>query len=232
MKKQDGLKKTFVHTMQRKIFSGEFPIGQLLPSERELAAQFNFSRSLVNSGILELSQQGFIRIMPRRGSIVADYMKNGTLPVLDALISNDSIQLDYPLFSDLIEMHLLIESECARLASQIASQAELKALRMYTNAILEAKHPLDAVEPVVQFHRLLTQCSGNSVYIITMNSFESFISRLVYQHYSLSPDMPKTKMLHDTLMRSLEARDAEASARNIRLCMLHGTNTLKELFQS
>jgi DNA-binding FadR family transcriptional regulator len=35
--KQNGLKKSFIHTMQQKIFSGEYQIGQQLPPERELA---------------------------------------------------------------------------------------------------------------------------------------------------------------------------------------------------
>ena len=76
--------------MQQKIFSGEYQIGQQLPPERELAQELGVSRSLVNTGILELANQGFIRIIPRQGSIVADYKKNGTLQVLSALMNCDS----------------------------------------------------------------------------------------------------------------------------------------------
>ena len=228
--KQEGLKKSFVHAMQQKIFSGEYQIGQQLPPERELAQEHGVSRSLVNTGILELANQGFIRIIPRQGSIVADYKKNGTLQVLSALMSCDSFRLDYTLFCNLVDLRVLIESECARLTSHHASADEIETLRQLALAIRNAAQPLDAAEPICKFHFLLAQYSGNAVYAMTFKSFEGTISRLVLQHLTLAPDLPKSAKLHETLVRSLEAHDAEASAQNVRLCILHGMNALKKLY--
>ena len=228
--KQEGLKKSFVHAMQQKIFSGEYQIGQQLPPERELAQEHGVSRSLVNTGILELANQGFIRIIPRQGSIVADYKKNGTLQVLSALMSCDSFRLDYTLFCNLVDLRVLIESECARLTSHHASADEIETLRQLALAIRNAAQPLDAAEPICKFHFLLAQYSGNAVYAMTFKSFEGTISRLVFQHLTLAPDLPKSAKLHETLVRSLEAHDAEASAQNVRLCILHGMNALKKLY--
>jgi DNA-binding FadR family transcriptional regulator len=230
--KQDGLKKTFVHTMQEKIFSGEYRVGQQLPAERELAAKLGISRSLVNSGILELANQGFVHIIPRRGSIVADYKRSGTLPVLGALMNNESCHLDYSLFCDLTDLHVLVESECARLACQIASPDELSTLRALVDEIRAAKQPVDATDPIFRFHRTLVQSSGNSVYLMTFNSFESVIYRLLRQQLALAPDIPEAVTLHDSLVRSLEARDPEASAKNIRLCILQTSNALKKLYRA
>ncbi|MEZ4508867.1 MAG: FCD domain-containing protein [Eubacteriales bacterium] len=231
MKKQDGLKQNFIHMMQQKLFSGEYQIGQPLPSERELAAQLGVSRSLVNSGILELAKQGFVEIMPRRGSIVADYIKNGTLPVLGALMGSDSFRLNYPMFCDLIDMYILIECECARLASQVASLTQLSQLRQLVEQIRDAKSPLDAVAPVIRFHQLLIQFSGNAVYVMVFKSFDALISQSIHQHFSLAPDLPRTVKLHCSLVRSLEAREPEPSAQNAKLCILHGTNILKKQYQ-
>ena len=229
--KQEGLKKSFVHTMQQKIFSGEYQIGQQLPPERELALELGVSRSLVNTGILELANQGFIRIIPRQGSIVADYKKNGTLQVLSALMNCDSFRLDYPLLCNLVDLRVLIECECARLASKNATVDEIETLRTLTRSIKSAAHPLDAVEPICRFHYLLTQYSGNAVYAMTFKSFECTIERLIRQHLTLAPDIPKSAKLHESLLLSLQARDAEASAQNVRLCILHGMNALKKLYQ-
>ena len=217
--------------MQQKIFSGEYQIGQQLPPERELALELGVSRSLVNTGILELANQGFIRIIPRQGSIVADYKKNGTLQVLSALMNCDSFRLDYPLFCNLLDLRVLIECECARLASKNATADEIETLRVLARYIKNVTHPLDAVEPVCRFHYLLTQYSGNAVYSMTFKSFEGTITRLVRQHLTLQPDIPKSAKLHESLVRSIEARDAEASAQNVRLCILQGMNALKKLYQ-
>lgn len=136
--KQEGLKKSFVHAMQQKIFSGEYQIGQQLPPERELAQELGVSRSLVNTGILELANQGFIRIIPRQGSIVADYKRNGTLQVLSALMSCDSFRIDYPLFCNLVDLRVLVECECARLASAHATSDEIESLRVLAHCIKNA----------------------------------------------------------------------------------------------
>ena len=146
--KQEGLKKSFVHAMQQKIFSGEYQIGQQWPPERELAQELGVSRSLVNTGILQLANKGFIRIIPRQGSIVADYKKNGTLEILAALMSCDSFRLDYPLLCNLVDLRVLVECECARLASLHASAEEIESLRVLVRCIKESVHPLDAVEPM------------------------------------------------------------------------------------
>lgn len=230
--KQEGLKKSFVHAMQQKIFSGEYQIGQQLPPERELALELGVSRSLVNTGILELANQGFIRIIPRQGSIIADYKKNGTLQVLSALMNCDSFRLDYPLFCNLVDLRVLIESECARLASMHASADEIETLRVLSQCIKNVAHPLDAAEPLCRFHYLLTQYSGNAVYAMTFKSFEGTILRLMRQHLTLAPDIPKSAKLHEALVHALEMHDAEASAQNVRLCILHGMNALKKLYHA
>ncbi len=142
----------------------------------------------------------------------------------------DSIRLDYPLFCNLVDLRILIECECARQASMHAAAEDIAALRMHAQSIKNAIYPIEAVDPMVKFHYLLTQCSGNAVYAMTYKSFESTISRLIRQHLTLAPDLPKSAKLHDSVVRSLEAHDSDASVQNVRLCILHGSNALKKLY--
>ncbi|MEA4940369.1 MAG: FCD domain-containing protein [Christensenella sp.] len=229
--KQNGLKKNFVHTIQQKIFSGEYAIGQQLPTERELAAQLGVSRSLVNTGVLELASQGFVRILPRQGTVVADYKRNGTLQVLAALMNCDSYRIDYPLLKDLIELRILVECESARLASRCITAEELSALSAEIRAMQACNPPENAAKPMLRFHYLLTQYSGNAVYAMTFKSFESTILRLMRQHLQTMPDLPKTVKQHESLVRALEARNPEESAACTRTCILQGVKALKKLYE-
>ena len=45
------MKELFVRQMESMILSGELAAGEQLPNERDLAAQMNISRTVVNSGI-------------------------------------------------------------------------------------------------------------------------------------------------------------------------------------
>ncbi len=229
--KQEGLKKTFVHQMQQKIFSGELQIGQKLPPERELAAQLGVSRSLVNTGILELESQGFVRIIPRQGSIVADYKKNGTLQVLVALMNCDSPRIDYPLFCNMVDLRILIECESARLACVHATIEDIDTLSLLIRCVGVCTDPQDAVDSLVRFHYLIAQLSGNAVYAMTFKSFEAVVTRLVSQHLTIAPDLPKTIKLHESLISALIAHDPERSAQCMRLCLLQGMSAIKKLYK-
>ena len=111
-----SLKAGFVEIMEAKIFSGELKPGDRLPPERELALQLGISRGSVNQGILDMARMGFLRIVPRRGTFVADYVRNATPETLAAIMSYDSALVDSALFKDLMELRILVELECTRLA--------------------------------------------------------------------------------------------------------------------
>ena len=229
--KQNGLKKNFVHTIQQKIFSGEYVIGQQLPTERELATQLGVSRSLVNTGVLELANQGFVRILPRQGTVVADYKQNGTLQVLAALMNCDSYRIDYALLKDLIELRILVECESARMASKSITPEELLALSAEVHAMQVSNPPENAAKPMLRFHYLLTRYSGNAVYAMTFKSFEATILRLMRQHLQTAPDLPKSVKQHESLVRALEAGDAEESAACTRICILQGASALEKFYE-
>ncbi len=71
---QKNRKASFIEIMKKQILSGERKPGDRLPPERELAAQLGFSRGSVNQGMLDLARMGFLRIVPRKGAFVAEYV--------------------------------------------------------------------------------------------------------------------------------------------------------------
>ena len=49
--RKDSLKDVFIKRFEDLILSGTFPVGQKLPSERELALQLSVSRPVVHEGL-------------------------------------------------------------------------------------------------------------------------------------------------------------------------------------
>ena len=76
----------FIQELQRMILSGELKIGDRLPTERELSEKMKVSRAVVNGGLNQLADMGFIRIAPRKGAFVNDYVANGDIQVLTAIM--------------------------------------------------------------------------------------------------------------------------------------------------
>ena len=52
------------------ILSGQLPAGAKLPSERDLAQQFQVSRPLIREALRSLAEMGLIETLPARGTFV------------------------------------------------------------------------------------------------------------------------------------------------------------------
>lgn len=59
--------------LQNKIKSGEWPPGEYLPSENELAQSFQLSRPSVRKVLGELSEEGLVQTLHGKGSVVNDW---------------------------------------------------------------------------------------------------------------------------------------------------------------
>lgn len=206
-----NLKACFVDSMKTKILSGELKPGDRLPPERELALQAGISRGSVNQGILDLARMGFLRIVPRKGTYVSEYVRNATPETLAAIMSYDSSFIDSTLFRDLMELRILVERECARLACANLSSLSAKTLRERTAAVYSsADDKVD--EAVYQFHKCITEISGNAAYAMVFQSFEILIRNLISEHYrnlgELNSCLPKFQLLCDAIIeRDVEMAD-------------------------
>ncbi|WP_124057767.1 trehalose operon repressor [Vaginisenegalia massiliensis] len=59
--------------IEKKIKDGIYPIGSLIPSEHDLASQYNVSRETIRKAQKILLENGFIQKKQGRGSVVLDY---------------------------------------------------------------------------------------------------------------------------------------------------------------
>ena len=209
-----SLKAGFVEIMEAKIFSGELKPGDRLPPERELALQLGISRGSVNQGILDMARMGFLRSVPRRGTFVADYVRNATPETLAAIMSVDSA-----LFKDLMELRILVERECTRLACANLTPESLETLQKRLAAVLAASDE-DAAEEVYLFHKCFTEISGNAAYAIVFQSFEKLIRNLIKEYYKdpaeLRGSLPKLGQMTEAIARR-DAMEADCC-----MLMIHG----------
>lgn len=203
-------KASFIETMKRRILSGELKPGDRVPPERELALQLGISRGSVNQGMLDLARMGFLRIVPRKGAYVAEYVKSATPETLASIMSYDSALLDRSLFKDLMDLRILIERECTRLACANLTSESLALLQAHTDAIYAADDE-KAPEAVYLYHKCLTEISQNVAYSMVFQSFEKMIRNLIREHYKsreeLTSSIPKFQMLTAAISR----RDAYAA---------------------
>lgn len=171
-------KELFITQIEHMIISGEFEIGQKLPSERELSQKMGVSRAIVNSGIAEMARKGFIEIRPRVGNFVADYHRNGTVETLVSIMKYNGGTLRPAEIKSLIEFRCVVDNMVIQLIDGKLTENQKKTLKEIVDKIGVSATPAEAAENTQLFHHELAIISGNTIVPLIYASFSSTSTHL------------------------------------------------------
>ena len=207
-----SLKDLFVQQLQGMILSGELPVGAQLPPERILAEQMQVSRTVVNSGLSELSEQGFLEIRPRQGTCVADYRRRGNLSTLIAIMQYKGGVLGRDEIRSILEVRRALEHLATERAILYASDEALERLGKALAQLAAATNASEAAEAAFSFQHELALVSGNSIVPLIYSSFKPPVIALWIRFCSLY-GIPALVHNTQTLYALVQNRDAEGASR-------------------
>ena len=187
------LKELFITQIEHMIISGQFEIGQKLPSERELSQKMGVSRAIVNSGIAEMARKGFIEIRPRVGNFVADYRRNGTLETLVSIMKYNGGTLRHAEIKSLIEFRCVVDNMVIQLIDGKLTEEQYAELKNIVEKIGTSFTPAEAAENTHVFHHELALISGNTIVPLIYASFASTSTHL-WERYARKNGIDR---LHD-----------------------------------
>ena len=225
-----SLKDLFVQQLEEKILSGELPVGSKIPPERELAEKMRVSRAVVNGGINELSQKGFLEVLPRQGTYVADYSRNGNLQTLIALLEYRGNKLEKAGIHAILEVRSALERLAVGLVIESASDDELKHLEDTAEKLKNTDSIQQAAQTAFEYHHELAYLAGNTVLTLIYSSFKEICIVLWVRFCKLYG----IDALYDnviTLQGYLEQRDKEGAYQWIQYYLgeaIEGTQQIYE----
>lgn len=176
------IKELFIERIQGMIFSGVLSPGDRIPSERDLAEQMKISKTIVHLGLEDLERMGFIEVIPRKGTFVADFSETGNLETLNAILRYNGGKLDRDMVVSIIELRDAVEGGALRRLGKSHTEADMANLRqMMAEFEEEAKKSPDV--PVIaaalaRFHFRICTISGNRLFPLFMNAFRGVGSAL------------------------------------------------------
>jgi len=203
-------KELFVSEIERLIISKELLLDEQLPTERELEREMKVSRTIINSGLNELAKRGFLRIAPRQGVFVEDYIKNGNLDTLNSIIRCNGGKLDKKTFDSLTAFRIGIETQCAGLAATNRSDNDIAAMKSLQEKMEHTTDPLDMAELRFEFTKTLYFATGNHIYPLLLNSLKSIaltFNQIVFHHFGCAV----ANEYLDELIQAITDRDCETS---------------------
>lgn len=202
------LRELVCENIRQAIIDGTFSPGERL-MEIQLADEMGVSRTPVREAIRKLELEGFVVMIPRRGTYVAD-------------ISIKDI-------TEIYEIRISLDILAAGLAAERITDEELATLNSYLVEI--GKHvPAMNMEKIVEldsaFHDVLYHASRNERLEAIINNLREQLTGIRGRSMSAPGRMIETMDEHRALVEAIAARDVERAQRAARVHLENAEHTL------
>jgi DNA-binding GntR family transcriptional regulator len=178
-------------------------IGELKPRERlvefELAERLGLSRTPIREALRRLEERGLVRILPRRGAVVADLSPEDAESIHEVRVCLETLATRLALGAitpQQVAQISELEAACARLASS----GDIIALMAAND----------------RFHDAIYGAATNPCLLDLIRQLRQRVNLLRYNAWSLPDRIGRSLAEHRQMVRMLRARDAARMGNLIR----------------
>lgn len=198
-------------------------VGDRLPSEVQLAAMFEVSRTIIREALVRLAADGITE--PRRGA--GSYVKNRPS---DRLIAYTKSNLSAALGT--YEVRFVLEAEAARLSANRRSaqdmveiEAALEALR---TALLSSR---PAHDEDMELHRRIILSTANPAFLAAFDALSDEVDHIMRAGVDISRSRPPEVIgammrEHEAIVDAIRAQDGDGAALAMRWHLSEGRKRL------
>jgi len=213
--------------LKQSILLGRFKAGDRLPSERDLAEQFQVSRVAVREALRALENSGFIttRQGVTGGAFVTDLTFEHLVNAFLDLFMADKLSIP-----ELYQVRLLVEPEVARLAAQRVTPDYAERLKESLEAEEESVASLsEDLDKKTAVHFILAEMCGNRFFEGLVRSVMGLTRRAIEAAHPDQPPFLHPPGMHRPIIKAVLAGDPEAAAAAMRKHALQFGKTLMEM---
>lgn len=198
------------------IQSGTFKIGDKLPSERELCAQFGVSRAPIRQALSALEMNGIIYSRQGEGVYVkSTYITTG---------HSDALQSISP--EDIVEARMNLEPVIIQFAAMRATDEDIRQLKQTVAKMeQETKAGVYVPETDEELHMNIAKASHNDLFVTFMSAISNAMKqqemwKFLRDRSVTRPDYRETNFKeHKLLIEALEKRDEKAAVEKMTMHM-------------
>ncbi len=219
-----------VHKIGQSIVSGEYPVGSILPGDKELAERFDVSRTVLREAMKTLSAKGMVVAKARVGTRVTD-RKQWNLFDADILEWYFESGIPKDFLTHLSEVRLAFEPFAAGLAAEHATDADIIKLFELAEAMGGPSHtPETIAQADLAFHLAVLDASQNPF----MRSVGSLIQAALTSMFKLSSptediyEVEEVSETHKRIAEAIQSRDPSLAAKTMENVIVLGQRRVSE----
>ena len=203
------LSEQVANLLTKSIVSGEYSIGEKLPTESSLCDELNVSRTVIREALKLLKQKGLVESRVAKGTFVISNYEKGIGESVDMMLQT----LPAEGIDELLELRCCIEPEFAALAAVKAGEEDLKKMRALIEEMEACLEDPDRFsEYDMEFHMAILNATQNSMMISVMMPIFEKIHKQQYVHIRMKSDfVRKSHSQHKRIFTAMVSRDAAAA---------------------
>jgi len=159
------------YQVEQMILDGALAPGDKIPSERQLMARLQVSRSIVREALKALQGRGLIETRHGQGSFVRDTLAE---PENDGPLMQLFFDHTRTLY-DLYEVRETLEGQAASLAAERGTDQDLYWITKAFNVMVEEEDASKMAERDHAFHKAIVEASHNGVLMHTLSSLKGLV---------------------------------------------------------
>lgn len=197
-----------VEQIEERVLAGDLQEGDRLPTERELAEQFQVSRTAVREAINALVQRGLVEARPGRGTFVVYDTSQAVKHSLGLMMQiGQSGKL-----INLVEVREILEPEIAARAANRATEQHVAAMREAVEAMDATLNDADAfIAADDRFHLALAEGTQNPLILTLVDPIMGLLHEQ-RKRVSLAEGGPERGQYHHKrILEAIVRRDSEAA---------------------
>ena len=196
--------------LREMVFDGRLSAGDMLPTERELVAQTNLSRTAVREALRMLEMEGLVVTRPGRsgGSTVTLPGRLSIARSVERFVKTHGVRLE-----SLLECRVGVEPFLARLAAMNRGERDLSLMRELHREFEESADDIPRYKRInLEWHLAVARASGSELLIALMEAIaQPIMDAAGYQHVTTDEVRGEAIRAHGRILEAIEAQNPKAA---------------------
>ena len=200
-----SLSKQIADLIEEKIRTGDYQIGDKLPTEPNLMEIFGVSRNTVREAVQSLTHSGLLETRQGDGTyvIAQEKFQVDFFNIMNATTAQNVLEV-----RDLLEKHIVVSAIKNSTSADIREIETFLRLRNQTASSIR-----EATKADLDFHMAIAKATHNDIILSIYRYVSEYFNEFIYSKLNNPASQQPIDQAHDQLFQAIRDRDTELALR-------------------